>query len=306
MNNGFARDLARFGPLADLRPLPLSQARRYCRQVAKRHYENFSVASLLLPRQLLPHFHAVYAYCRWADDLADEPQGGAESLALLAWWRKQLLACYLGEARHPVMTALLPTIRRFNIPPQPFLDLLVAFEQDQHFKRYETFDQLANYCRYSANPVGHLILYLCEAFDAERAALADHICTALQLTNFCQDVARDLAIGRVYLPAEDRRHFGYSDEDLEARRFTPAFAELLRFQVQRARNLFMQGMPLIDRIPDALRPDIELFVRGGLAVLRKIELGGYNVWQCRPKLAKWEKAALVGRVWLRRLAGFLI
>src|SRR5207244_5371417 len=182
----------------------------------------------------------------------------------------------------------------------PFLNLLFAFEQDQLVKRYSTYEQLLQYCRHSANPVGHLLLYLFESFDAERAALADAICTALQLTNFWQDVARDFAIGRVYLPEEDMRRFGYREADLQARRFTPAFADLMRFEVERARDLFYRGLPLVDRVPPAVRLDVELFDRGGLAVLGKIERLGYNVWRRRPTLAKWEKAALMaGAVWRR-------
>ncbi len=185
------------------------------------------------------------------------------------------------------------TIRRFGIPPQPFLDLLFAFEQDQLVKRYRTYEQLLGYCRCSANPVGRLVLYLSEAFDPVRAALSDHICTALQLANFWQDVARDFAIGRVYLPGEDRRQFGYSDDDLAARRFTPAFAELLRFEVDRTRDLFYRGIPLVEQMPASMQTDIELFLHGGLAILRKIEQGGYNVWARRPALAKWEKGLLL-------------
>src|SRR5262249_40937680 len=158
----------------------------YCSCLARNHYENFTVASLLIPRRLRPHFHAVYAYCRWADDLADEAGGGAEALNLLAWWRDELQRCYSGAPHHPLMVALRETIGCFRIPPKPFLDLLVAFEQDQQVKRYATYEQLLGYCKYSANPVGHLVLYLCESFDSERAALADHVCTGLQLANFWQ------------------------------------------------------------------------------------------------------------------------
>jgi squalene synthase HpnC len=301
MFNGFAADLSRLGPDASYRPFPLRAARSYCARLTTTHYENFSVATLLLPRRLLPHFHAVYSYCRWADDLGDETGGGPRASALLRWWGDELRACYNGTARHPVMVALRPSIDRFRIPPEPFLDLLVAFEQDQHVKRYETYDQLLGYCRYSANPVGRLVLYLCEAFDDERAALSDHICTALQLANFWQDVARDLDIGRVYLPAEDRQRFGYSDAELDGRQFTPAFAELMRFQVERARGFFNQGAPLVARMPAAYQADIDLFLRGGLAILRKIEAAGYNVWARRPSLAKWEKAALFGGALWRRL-----
>jgi squalene synthase HpnC len=296
MRNGFAGELARLGPRADYAPYRLTPARRYCRLLAQTHYENFSVATLLLPRRLTQHFHNVYAYCRWADDLGDETGGGEEALALLAWWRAELLRCYEGTPRHPVMVALRETIRRFHIPRQPFLNLLVAFEQDQRFKRYESYAHLLDYCRCSANPVGRLVLYLCEAFDAKRAELSDQICTGLQLANFWQDVARDFAIGRVYLPAEDRRRFAYSDGDLAAQRFTPAFADLMRFEVDRARGLLVAGLDLVPLMPEDVRLDIELFARGGLAILAKIEALGYDVWQTRPALTRWEKMALVGRV----------
>jgi squalene synthase HpnC len=299
--SGFAAHLQRFGPEGRHAPLSRAQARAYCGRLTRRHYENFSVASLLLPRRLLRHFHAVYAYCRWADDLADETGGGEHSLALLSWWRDELLRAYGGTPRHPVMLALQPTIRRFRIPPEPFLDLLGAFEQDQHVKRYRTFAQLLDYCRGSANPVGRLVLYLSECFDEGRAALSDHICTALQLANFWQDVARDHAVGRVYLPEGDRLTFGYPDEDLEARRFTPAFAELLRFEVGRTRALFERGRPLVGRMPADLRTDVELFLAGGLAILGKIEACGYDVWSARPVLAKWEKGLLLAGAVCRRL-----
>jgi squalene synthase HpnC len=302
MHNGFARDLALFGPGSRARRLDPGQAQSYCTTLARTHYENFSVASVLLPRPLLRHFHAVYAYCRWADDLADETAGGQQALELLAWWRQELLACYAGKPRHPVMIALAPTIDCFAIPPEPFLDLIHAFEQDQRIKRYDSYEQLLGYCRNSANPVGHLVLYLCEAFDRANANLADNICTALQLTNFWQDVARDFAIGRVYLPKEDRQRFGYSDEDLEAQQYNAAFAELMGFEIARTRNLFQAGLPLLKRLPAEVRADIELFARGGLAVLRKIEQLQYNVWQTRPALSKWDKAGLVGRVCWRKLA----
>jgi squalene synthase HpnC len=301
MHNGFSAQLARLGPDQPYAPVSLSVARSYCGRLARTHYENFSVASVLLPRRLLSHFHSIYAYCRWADDLADETGGGGKALGLLRWWREELLRCYNGRPRHPVMVALSPTIRRFLIPPRPFLDLLFAFEQDQLIKHYQTLEQLLGYCRYSANPVGHLVLYLSECYSAENAALADHICTALQLANFWQDVGRDHAIGRVYLPEEERRRFGYADEDLRARRFTPAFADMLRYLVERTQVMFHRGLPLVGRVPAPVRADVELFVRGGLAILRKIEAQGFDVWHSRPKLAKWQKAALFGRVVWRRL-----
>jgi squalene synthase HpnC len=271
----------------------LADARRYCSRLARSHYENFSVASILLPRRLLTHFHVVYAYCRWADDLADETAGGPRALALLRWWRQELVDLYQGKPRHPVMVALRDTIERFQIPPDPFQKLLFAFEQDQIIKRYKSYEQLLGYCRNSANPVGHLVLYLCGLYDRDNAVLSDCICTGLQLANFWQDIGRDLDIGRVYLPEEDCRHFGYSSLELEQRRYNASFVELLRFEVDRTRNLFFRGLPLVERVGPKVRPDIELFIRGGLAVLRKIERNHYNVWRSRPTLAKWEKAALV-------------
>jgi squalene synthase HpnC len=278
----------------------LAQARAYCAHVARSHYENFTVASLLLPRRLVRHFHAVYAYCRWSDDLADETAGGAEALALIDWWRGELLACYDGTPTHPVMLALRETIRRFDIPPRTFLALLIAFEQDQRVKRYDTFDRLLSYCNCSANPVGHLVLMLFECFDAERAVLADEVCTGLQLANFWQDVARDLALGRVYLPEEDRRRFGYSDDDLAARRFTPQFRELMRFEVDRARGFFDRGEALLPMLPREARVDVDLFIRGGRAILGAVERIDFDVWSRRPEVTKWAKAKLLAGAVARR------
>jgi squalene synthase HpnC len=298
MSYAFAEELARYGPDRTLTPVDRAMARVYCGRLARGHYENFTVASVLLPRPLLRHFHAVYAFCRWADDLADETGGGPRALELLRWWRDELLTCYGDRPSHPVTVALQETIRTFDIPAEPFLDLLFAFEQDQLVKRYRSYEQLLGYCRCSANPVGRIVLYLFRSFDSGRAALSDSICTALQLANFWQDVARDYAIGRVYLPEDDRLRFGYSLEDVG--KFTPAFAELLRFEVDRTRDLFYRGFPLVDRVPAAAKADVELFIRGGLAILRKIEARGFDVWGQRPKLAKWEKGALLaGALWRR-------
>jgi squalene synthase HpnC len=303
MKNAFADELARFGPKSKYDPFNLTEARDYCSRLARTHYENFTVASLLLPRRLRQHFHNVYAYCRWADDLADESGDDTRALDLLRWWKRELIRCYEDKPRHPVMVALCETIHQFRIPQGPFRDLLVAFEQDQRVKRYQTYDELLGYCRNSANPVGRLVLYLCESYNEENAALSDFICTALQLANFWQDVARDFDMGRVYLPKEDRGRFEYSEEDLESRRFIPAFAELMRFEVERTRDLFYRGSPLMEQITTDVRPDVELFVQGGLAILRKIEGVGYNVWQTRPALSKVDKVRLLAgalsRRWLR-------
>jgi squalene synthase HpnC len=304
----FARELDAWGPArahdapgtrgADAPRSPgLAAARAYCAHVARSHYENFTVASLLLPRRLIRHFHAVYAYCRWSDDLADETAGGQTALDLIAWWRGELLACYGSTPRHPVMLALRETIRRFDIPPEPFLNLLVAFEQDQRVKRYDTFDQLGGYCANSANPVGHLVLRLFECFDAERGRLSDEVCTGLQLANFWQDVSRDLDIGRVYLPAEDRARFGYPDEDLEARRCTPAFRSMMRFQVDRARGFFVRGAALSPCLPRAARVDVELFIRGGEAILSAIERQDYDAVGRRPEVTKLRRRSCCSGRW---------
>lgn len=305
MTWNFEAQLARYGPNGTRSAASSAEAWQYCKHLATSHYENFAVASLLLPRRLLRHFHAVYSYCRWADDLGDETGGGERALSLLAWWRRELLDCYEGRVRHPVFVALRETILRFHIPPQPFLDLLVAFEQDQEVSSYKTFDELLGYCRNSANPVGRLVLYLFECHDEDRGRLSDYICTALQLANFWQDVARDLDIHRIYLPLEDRLRFGYPDHDLLMKRFTPTFAHLMQFEIDRTRDLFFRGYPLVDRVPSEVRADVELFIEGGLAILRKIEQAGFNVLDRRPTLSKWEKGALLaGAVWRRFRATF--
>lgn len=296
----FARELQRWGPDCDYSPSSLREAQAYCRRLAVSHYENFSVATFLAPRRLLRHLYHIYAYCRWADDLADESAGGAEAERLLAWWREELAAAYAGAPRHPVMVALQETVRQFAIPERPFLDLVTAFEQDQRVHAYATYADLLEYCRNSANPVGRLILYLGRCHDDERGHFSDQICTALQLANFWQDVARDQQISRIYLPLEDRVRFGYHDSDLHAGRFTPAFRNLMSFQVQRTRAMFLGGAPLVKMMPRELRMQVELYLRGGLAVLRKIERQNYNVWLQRPKLSKLDKAAIMARVWARR------
>ncbi len=291
----FAAELARHGPTTPWRGT-IADARAYCAAVTRTHYENFSVASVLLPRHLRPHVEAVYAWCRWADDLADETPPGADALALLAWWRGELHACFAGDPTHPVTMALADTVKRFGIPPEPFERLLSAFEQDQRVRDYATFDQLLGYCERSANPVGRLVLYLFECHTADRARLSDATCTGLQLANFWQDVARDHATGRVYLPADDRARSGVDVADRQA---TPAFRDLLRFQVERTRTYFDRGDALLPLLPRPARGPVTLFSRGGRAVLRAIERQNYDVWTRRPRVSKWAKAGLV----LRALAG---
>lgn len=276
-------------------------ARRYCRRLAARHYENFTVASWLLPKRLRPHFYHVYAYCRWADDLADETGDPAASRDLLNWWEEELHACYKGDARHPVFLALADTIRRFDIPITPFQNLLVAFRRDQTTSRYETYEDLLDYCAYSANPVGHLVLYLCGYRDEERQRLSDATCTALQLTNFWQDVTVDLNKNRVYFPLEDMARFGYTEADLFAHTFDPRFADLMRFEVERARALFATGLRLCEKVDRRVRLDIELFNRGGMAVLDRIAQQGYDVLSRRPSLSTTRKMRLMLTYAVKRL-----
>lgn len=273
----------------------LPEAREYCCRLARTHYENFSVATWFLPVRLRQHFFNVYAYCRISDDLGDEVGDPAASLHLLDQWEAELDACYGGSPRHPVFVALAETVRACDIPKQPFSDLLKAFRQDQTVNRYPSFNELLGYCRYSANPVGHLVLYVCGYRDAERQALSDFTCTALQLANFWQDVSVDYAKGRIYLPLEDLTRFGVNEEEISAAGNTAAFREMMRFEVERAREWFRQGLPLSGKVDRELAIDIELFSRGGQEILNAIQRQGYAVLGRRPAISRTRKLALLAR-----------
>ncbi|HSZ60380.1 MAG TPA: squalene synthase HpnC [Terriglobales bacterium] len=276
-------------------PPSLLAAREYCRRLARSHYENFAVASWFLPSQLRQHFFNVYAYCRISDDLGDEVGDPAASLQLLDEWQTELDACYHGNPRHPVFVALAETVRTFEIPKHEFSDLLTAFRLDQTVSRYETFADLLDYCRNSANPVGHLVLYLCGYSDRERQLLSDYTCTALQLANFWQDVSTDFAKGRIYLPLEDLRRFGVTEQEIRNNDNSTAFCVMMKFEVERAREWFAQGLPLISRIDRALATDIDLFSRGGREILNAIEGQNYAVLGRRPAISKSRKLSLVVR-----------
>src|SRR5207253_1475706 len=265
------------------------------------HYDNFSVATWFLPKRLRQHFFNVYAYCRISDDLGDETGDHQASLLLLDEWEAELNACYEGSPRHPVFVALVGTVREFEIPKQTFSDLLTAFRQDQTVTRYETFDDLLGYCHYSANPVGHLVLYLCGYRDAERQQLSDFTCTALQLTNFWQDVSADYDKGRIYLPLEDLKRFGVTEDDITRNQNTPAFREMMKFEVERARDWFRRGLPLVKKVDRELAIDVELFSRGGQEILNAIERQGFAVLGRRPSISKARKLALVMRAALGKL-----
>lgn len=313
----FEHELAAWGPDSAYfegtdAPVTRAEAQAYCRRIALGHYENFPVVSWVLPRALRTHFFNVYAFCRWADDLGDEIEGAERSLELLGWWRSQLKACYAGlpgagqkqstgsVRLHPVFVALAPTIVEFNLPQSAFEDLIQAFEQDQRVLEYETFEQLQEYCRRSANPVGRLVLHLCRSVTEENLAWSDSICTGLQLANFWQDVARDFEMGRIYLPAEDRRRFGYSPEQMQNREFNPAFQQLMEFEVARARQFLWDGLPLVPQLPGRLQVDIDLFARGGLKILDHVEGVQFNVWKTRPEVAKREFFGLLLQSLARR------
>jgi len=278
-----------------------ASAEQYTRWLATHHYENFHVVTFLLPKRLHQDFYNVYAFCRWADDLGDEIGNAAESLRLLAWWREELEAMYEGRVTHPVFVALEGTVHKYNLPKQLFADLISAFEQDQRITRYANWLDLFGYCRCSANPVGRLVLRLCGYADEERDRLSDATCTALQLANFWQDITVDLEKDRVYLPLDLLDRHGYTLQELRAGTFNPAFRDVLRDAVEVARKLFLEGLPLVKMVDKRLSFDLDLFSRGGLRVLEKIERQNYNVLARRPAISKFERLRLlVGTLWNAR------
>jgi squalene synthase HpnC/squalene synthase HpnD len=298
MQNPAELEIARHAPPSGC---TVEEAERYTRWLATHHYENFNVVSWLLPKRLQQHFYNVYAYCRWADDLGDEVPDSAKAIELLDAWDHELRECYAGKVSHPVFIALRQTITTCDIPINPFSDLLIAFRQDQTDHCYATWQDVLAYCKYSANPVGRMVLYLCGYRDAWRQQLSDATCTALQLANFWQDVSRDLEKGRIYIPLGALAAHGLTEDDIVARRFDGRYVSLMRELIARTRDMFSQGMPLADSVESELRVDIELFSRGGLAVLDSIEASGYNTLDRRPSLSKSKQIQLLGSVLFRRL-----
>ena len=288
-----ARDLSPAAWMPE--PAATAAAFRECERIARSHYENFTLGSHLLPRHLRRHIAALYAFARTADDLADEEPDPTRALAGLDAWERELEACYAGTPHHPVFVALADTVRSFAIPIEPFRRLLTAFRMDVRFSGFATFDELLHYCAHSANPVGHLVLHLFGHGDGERQARSDDVCTALQLTNFWQDLAVDLRKGRVYLPREDMERFGYTPEDLGRHAVTPAFRELMAFQCERTRTLFERGLALASMLERGRGREIRLFAGGGLAILERLEAVGYDAFTARPTLSRWAKMGLVAR-----------
>lgn len=261
-----------------------------CSRLVRTHYENFSLLSWLVPRRMRPHITALYAFCRTVDDIGDEAPKDRNTL--LDRFEAELNAAYGGSPKHPVILVLQRTIEHSDLPKEPFAKLIEANRIDQRKNRYETFAELLHYCEHSANPVGRLFLMLYGYRDDERFSLSDATCTALQLTNFCQDIKRDLAMGRIYLPGEETRRFGVKEGDLAKDKANERVRELVRFQVERTKDFFKGGLPLIDRVCGHLKVDVALFSRGGLAILDKIEQADYDTLSTRPTLDKKEKLSL--------------
>jgi len=279
----------------------VAAAEAFCRAVASRHYENFTVATRLVPPRLRQDLANVYAFARWADDLGDESSSPAEAAAALTDWRAELEACFAGRPRHPVFVALAGTVRRANLEPKPFADLIAAFEQDQTQTRYRSRTDLLAYCRRSADPVGRIVLALEGCRDPALVAMSDSICTGLQLVNFWQDVRRDRLAGRVYLPEEDMRRWGVNEADLDAGVASAAVRRLLADEVAWARGCFDAGAPLAAVAPPALRPAVAMFVGGGRAVADAIERAGFDTLARRPTVGRWAKTRLAAVAWWRSL-----
>jgi squalene synthase HpnC len=275
----------------------LAAAESFCREVARSHYENFTVATRLVPPRLRQHFANVYAFARWSDDLADESPDAAAAAVSLTAWRHELEECFAGRPRHPVMIALADTVRRTGLAMKPFADLLDAFEQDQLKTRYETREALLDYCRRSANPVGRIVLGLEQCVEARLLAMSDAICTGLQLVNFWQDMRRDRLAGRVYLPRDDMTRHGVDEECLDAPTASPALRRLIADEVAWARESFDAGAPLAREAPAVLRPAIAAFLGGGRAVAEAIERAGFDTLSSRPTVGRWRKLRLAARAW---------
>jgi squalene synthase HpnC len=300
-------ELATYGPGAPARTVTIEAARAYCRQLAASHYENFTVATRLFPRHLQQHLANVYAYCRWADDLADEtavvtPRNATvgvpySSLALLDWWEAQLDAMFAGHVQHPVFVALAETVRQFDLRRQPLADLLIAFRRDQVQTRYETLSDLLTYCQKSANPVGRIVLCLGRALDSENVHRSDLICTGLQLANFWQDVRRDFERGRIYVPQEHCRRHGWDEARFAAGRADDDFRDLLRPLVEQAELMLVQGESLAGRVPAELKLPVRTFVAGGRAILAAIRRQRYDVWSRRPTVGRLTKLRLLAQAW---------
>jgi squalene synthase HpnC len=273
----------------------LGEAQAWCHQLATSHYENFHVATFFLPRKVRPHFESIYAYCRVADDLGDEVADSAIALRLLDAWGSMLDECYGTPERsmHPVFVALHETVRKCGVPRQLFADLLHAFRMDQVKPTYDTWDELLVYSHYSANPVGRLVLWVCGYKAESLALLSDKVCTALQLANFWQDVVEDAERGRRYIPAEDMLRFGVEEGQLAGRVFTPEFRDMIESLVVRTREMLREGGAISSRVDKELAVTLDLFRKGGDAILDGITAEGFDVLRGRPVVTRVKKVLLL-------------
>lgn len=286
----------------------LAEAQAWCKHLATTHYENFHVATAFLPKTLRPHFYSVYAFCRTSDDLGDEVADTATATTLLAAWRAMLHECFAAPelSSHPVFVALAPTIAQCKLPAQPFDDLISAFEQDQIYTHHESLATLEHYSKFSANPVGRLVLLVSGYRSDELMQLSDEICTGLQLANFYQDIVEDAARGRRYVPADAMQHFGVTDEQLLARRFDAKVGEMMRFLVDDARARLLRGQRIVTLVDRDLAATLSLFVKGGLAILDAIAAQDYDTLKSRPVVTKAVKLRLLGNALLGKIKAILL
>ncbi len=281
-------------------PAALTEAFAHCEQLARAHYENFPVGSLLIPKAKRQHVYSIYAFARTADDFADE--GDCEPvirLRQLDEWQTQLDACYEGRATHPIFIALAHTVKELQLEKSLLSDLLSAFKQDVVKRRYANFAEVLDYCTRSANPVGRLILRLFDYRQPKLDELSDAICTALQLTNFWQDLALDILKDRVYLPEDEMAAANITINDLRAREASPALRQLIKFQVARTRELFLRGKPLPDLVNGRLAVELRLTWHGGMRILELIEAQQFDTLAQRPRLNTADKIRLLARALIR-------
>jgi squalene synthase HpnC len=286
----------------------LAEAQAWCKRLATTHYENFHVATVFLPAALRPHFESVYAFCRTSDDLGDEVADTATATRLLAVWRAMLHECFARPemSRHPVFVALQPTIVGCALPVGPFEDLISAFEQDQVYTEHASLGTLEEYSRYSANPVGRLVLLVSGYRDEALMGLSDEICTALQLANFYQDIVEDRGRGRRYIPADAMERFGVSDAQLVERRFDGHVRAMMEFLVGDARARLRRGERLVGLVDRDLAATLRLFVQGGYAILDAIAAQGYDTLKARPKVTKAVKLRLLGGALVGKIGAVLL
>lgn len=285
-------DLARFGPDCHGYEMSVPESESYCKNLALNHYENFSVASFLLPKSIRQDFYNIYAYCRWSDDLADET---SSSVDLLQWWRNELRQCFAGSSKHPVFVALRSTLLRHPLPIEPFEKLLDAFCQDQYVIRYQNDEEVLAYCSGSANPVGRILLGLAKTTHSDAIRQSDLVCTGLQLANFCQDIQKDALRNRIYLPQSRWTTYSISQDDILQGTKSAPLQNALRDWVYYAREHLVQGLPLVQQVPRWLARDVQLFVRGGLSILENIERAGFDVWNRPIEVTKSQKLMLLGK-----------